>query len=240
MIFSVIHYYAAMKIFETDSETQTGTAALTKHTKRIHCQRCDRPQRTCICHWIVPVENRIDVLLLQHPLEVSHVKGSARLLHLGLQHSRLVIGEQFDEQELLSLLHAPLQSGEIAAPALLYPDDDGQQTCLPKAYEPNRLVILDGTWRKSRKMLHLNPLLRALPRIGLTDLPPSQYSIRKAHRNDQLSSYEAACHALARLERDEKKYAPSLHAFEGFVSQQASYMPANKDAPPSDTLPATV
>jgi DTW domain-containing protein YfiP len=54
-----------------------------------------------------------------------------------------------------------------------------------------QLVVLDGTWRKSRKMLHLNPLLRRLPRLSLEDVPASNYLIRKAHKVGQLSTLEA-------------------------------------------------
>jgi DTW domain-containing protein YfiP len=85
-----------------------------------------------------------------------------------------------------------------------------------------RLVVLDGTWRKSRKMLYLNPLLQQLPRLALRDLAPSHYLIRKAHRLDQRSTLEAACAALEQLEGDTGQFAPLLDAFDGFVAQQAN------------------
>ena len=59
-----------------------------------------------------------------------------------------------------------------------------------------RLVVLDGTWRKSRKMLYRNPGLQQLPRLALQDLPPGRYAIRKAQAPDQLSSFEAAARKL--------------------------------------------
>lgn len=199
-------------------------------TRRVHCARCLRPQRTCICRWIVPTDNDTEVLFLQHPLEVGHAKGSAQLLHQSLHRSRLAVGEQFDEAVLHALLYAPVPdapAGSVVVPALLYPAEQDADAVPPDfSSRPNRLVVLDGTWRKSRKMLHLNPLLRQLPRISLNDLPPSRYRIRKAHRADQLSSYEATCHALAQLEQNSGRYAPLLQAFDGFVAQQASYGPA--------------
>ncbi len=199
-------------------------------TRRAHCARCLRPQRTCICRWIVPTANDIEVLFLQHPLEVGHAKGSAQLLHQSLRRSRLAVGERFDEATLHALLYAAAPDAppcSVAIPALLYPSDPDADAAPPELpVSPNRLVVLDGTWRKSRKMLHLNPLLRQLPRISLADLPPSRYRIRKAHRADQLSSYEATCHALAQLERNPDRYATLLQAFDGFVAQQASYGPA--------------
>jgi DTW domain. len=42
------------------------------------------------------VAHRTEVLILQHPLEVHEAKGTARLLHLSLPHSRMVTGERFD------------------------------------------------------------------------------------------------------------------------------------------------
>lgn len=210
--------------------------------KRATCPTCLRPQAACICHWARPIEHAVEVLVLQHPLEVRSAKGSARLLHLSLPHSLLVVGEAFDSQQLHQLLHAPFPGAQDAMPrqaVLLYPQTP--EGVAPDAPQPAsidedmlrspsrlRLVVLDGTWRKSRKMLYLNPLLQALPRLSLTDAPPSQYRIRKAHRPDQLSTLEATCRALMQLEGDEQKFLPLLDAFDGFVrgfvDQQSAYI----------------
>jgi DTW domain-containing protein YfiP len=178
------------------------------------------------------------VLILQHPLEEKHAKGSARLLHLSLPNSRLLVGEVFDEQELDVLLHAPFApAAQRKRPILLYPDtpDDADMaqpaTSVDVARvgpEGLRLVVLDGTWRKSRKMLYANPLLQLLPRLALRETPASQYLIRKARGAHQLSTLEATCYALMQLERDDARYAPLLDAFNGFVAQQLSYREADK------------
>lgn len=206
--------------------------------KRLVCPRCMRPQQTCICRWSASIAHTVEVLILQHPLEAGHAKGSARLLNLSLPDSRMVVGEVFDEQELNMLLHAPFTPGAQGRhPILLYPEtphDAGMaQPAVPADLpwaEPGklRLVVLDGTWRKSRKMLYANPLLQALPRLALHDAPPSQYVIRKAHGTHQLSTLEASCYALMRLEADEAKYLPLLDAFKGFVAQQLSYREAGR------------
>jgi hypothetical protein len=88
-----------------------------------------------------------------------------------------------------------------------------------------QLVLLDATWRKARKMLALNPLLQALPRWGLRELPPSRYAIRKAQRPEQRSTLEAACLALGQLERDPNRYAALLSAFDGWVVESAARVP---------------
>ena len=160
------------------------------------------------------------VLLLQHPLEVAQAKGTARLLRLSLGQCQLEVGECFD----VPLLRRWLGDGA----ALLYPvtpgasPADAQATTTPA---PSCLVVLDGTWRKTRRMLQLNPLLQALPRCPFPDpsmLPPSRYAIRKAQRPGQRSTREATCRALGQLEGRPAHYAPLLQAFDGWVAAQAA------------------
>ena len=218
--------------------------------KRARCTICLRAQSACICHWITPVAadaQTVEVLILQHPLELHNAKNSARLLHLSLPHSRMVTGEVFDEKIFQSSppFAATNQQNRISQTSqspkfniLLYPDKphdipDKQAPGRPdlpvlkyeKLGETSqlRLIVLDGTWRKSRKILHLNPVLRQLPRLSLEAMPASRYLIRKAHRPDQLSTLEATCAALTQLERNGDKYQLLLKAFDGFVAQQLSY-----------------
>jgi DTW domain-containing protein YfiP len=208
--------------------------------KRPVCAQCLRPERTCICHWVRPLAPAVEVLILQHPLEVHQAKGSARLLHLCLRHSRLVVGESFDPNSLFELLHAPwpdsfhTQGVPLIQPVLLYPKQPAaaSNNLLPQPFDSRmmtqssivRLVVVDGTWRKSRKMLALNPVLQLLPRVSLEEPMPSQYTIRKAHLPGQLSTLEACCHALGRLENDAQKYMPLLQAFVSFIKEQIGYL----------------
>lgn len=194
--------------------------------RRATCGACLRAQSACICGWVRPLASPVELLILQHPLEVANAKNSARLLHLSVAGSVLVVGETFDADLLDTLLHA----GE-RTPLLLYPDTPG--TPAPAPLPPPdlvRLVVLDATWRKSRKMLYLNPVLQALPRLALSAMPASHYRIRKAHAPDQLSTLEASAHALGQIENDAARYAPLFAAFDGFVEQQAAYLPQSAPA----------
>lgn len=194
--------------------------------KRARCAVCLRAGSNCICRWIRPVDSAAALLVLQHPLEVGNAKNSARLLHLCVSGSALAVGEAFDAAELEALLHA-----DGRTPVLLYPETPGDGALpAPPPFTPTpagalRLVVLDATWRKSRKMLYLNPLLQRLPRLALLDVAPSGYRIRKAHAPHQLSSLEAAALALGQMEGDQEKFRPLFDAFAGFVEQQAAFMP---------------
>ena len=191
------------------------------------CRHCLRPQATCICRFVTPTATACEVLILQHPLEAHHAKNSARLLHLSLPGSRLVVGEAFDDAALQALmpddkttvlLYPPTAFEGHAAPAPL----DAAQLADPSQV---RLVVLDATWRKSRKMLHQSPALQRLPRLALDEVPDSRYAIRKAHAPGQLSTLEATCAALAQLEGNTARWQPLLEAFDGFVAQQRVFMP---------------
>ena len=156
------------------------------------------------------MDNSTALLLLQHPQEQQEAKGTAALLRLSLARCQVLVGEQFDAAAL----------GDLTRTALLYPGGDPSSS--PAAALPERLIVIDATWRKSRQMLAGNPLLQTLPRLTLRDLPPAPAyaALRKARLAEQLSTLEASVLALQQLEPQRERYAPLLSAFEGFVAEQ--------------------
>jgi DTW domain-containing protein YfiP len=166
------------------------------------------------------------VLILQHPLELGHAKNSAALLQLSLSHSRTVVGEAF------AALPLPQAGPDSRYTVLLYPPAHFEGHAPAPPLEPQRLqdpaglrlVVLDATWRKSRKMLHQSACLQGLPRLVLQQTPASRYSIRKAHKPGQLSTLEATCLALEQLEPGAVQCQVLLQAFDGFVAQRAAFL----------------
>ena len=167
------------------------------------------------------------MLVLQHPDEAREAKNSARLLRLSLARCRVVVGDVFEPEVLLSLL-----DGDVSGTALLYPPDTKIEGVAPTAtVRPRRLVLLDGTWRRSAQMLRANPLLQSLPRWSVAPADAARYAaLRRARRPDQLSTLEATCAALARIEGTTTRYAPLLDAFDRFVADRAAR--ASGAAPP--------
>jgi len=171
---------------------------------RAICTQCLRPQKTCICDLAIPVFSTVNIVVLQHPNEVAHPKGSVPLLSICLDQVSTYVGELFDVKQLDLVLSDCV---------LLYPPDVGPQSA-PDTKEqsqyidvsrqhpqrsacmPNKtLLVIDSTWRKSRKMMHLNPWLADLPRIGVSG-KTSAYHIRKAEVDGQLSTFESVVYAL--------------------------------------------
>ena len=52
------------------------------------CADCGKPLPLCICDSITPIENRVDLLILQHPQEQDRALGTARLAALPTFHWR--------------------------------------------------------------------------------------------------------------------------------------------------------
>lgn len=188
-------------------ETQTTT---TRH----YCASCRRPCRTCLCKLVLTVPTATELIIWQHPAECDHPKGSGRLLHLCLPNSRLVVGEKMSAQSL-----------EIEAEhcGLLYPV--GAEAPAPaRPAQMRQLLLLDATWRKSRRMLYVNPWLQQLPRVVLVGRS-SAYRIRKAEKNDQLSTFEAALAGLQMLE-PEAGLASLQPVFSDFVQHLQRFRPS--------------
>ena len=78
------------------------------------CPRCALPLPACLCRWITPTHNRVGLLVLQHPQEAQHAKGSVRLLQLSLANSRCVVGEHVPPAVLAGLLQPAVACGQIA------------------------------------------------------------------------------------------------------------------------------
>ena len=173
------------------------------------CPRCERAACLCALLPAAPLPHAVELLILQDPQERLQAKGTAPLLRWGLQRCALKVGEQFDPAALPSERHS----------WLLYPPSPGdppQASQVPPAPEDLRLIVLDGTWRKSRKLLHQNPWLAALPRLTVDAAKPARYgALRRAQRAGQLSTLEASLWALEQLEGP--RFEPLWLAFERFV-----------------------
>lgn len=187
---------------------------------RPRCERCQRPLDHCLCPLIPALDSRTRVVLLQHPSETRHALNTARLAALGLVNAELRVGEVFEGLD--ALLATP---GYRAV--LLFPGEQAQALSAYAGSEetPLMLIVPDGTWRKARKLLYLNPLLEALPKVTLAQVAPSRYRLRKAPEPGAVSTIEAVVHALNVLEQP-ACFEPLLRPFEFLIEGQIKAMGA--------------
>ena len=186
---------------------------------RPRCKTCARPLSHCLCHLIPRLWPDTQVLVIQHPDEASHALNTARLLVAGLVNAHLLVTESLaDHPDWVRRLSDSGWRNE-----LLFPGPDARELSVARDTRPRRLILLDGTWRKARKLLYLNPILQSLPQVRLASGLSSRYRLRKAPRADALSTIEAGAEALLLLhigfERD-RLLAP----FEALIDGQISAM----------------
>ncbi|MFC0710587.1 tRNA-uridine aminocarboxypropyltransferase [Azorhizophilus paspali] len=184
---------------------------------RSRCPRCTRPLGHCLCALVPRLSSRTRVLILQHPGEASHALNTARLAALALDNGELRVGETFPELEA-ELAHASRRS------CLLFPGTGAMPLAeLARDGAPLQLVVPDGTWRKARRLLHLNPQLAAMPRVALPEGLSSRYRLRKAPMVGALSTIEAIVCALNLLE-GAGRFDAMLRPFEALIEGQIAAM----------------
>ena len=195
--------------------------------KRVLCNGCLRPIPACICGLVQPVRSRLTLGILQHPQEVRQAKGTAQLAQkcLGCD---LWVGEDMRD---LTELQAWLNQRPTY---LLYPPDEANPNTLSTAQLADtpgeiQVLIVDGTWRKTYKMLQMNPQLAALPRITLKPTASSAYAIRKTPNEQSLSTLEAIYTLLCQVDMENAQtYWPLKQAFDEFVAQRLAFMPSTR------------
>lgn len=184
---------------------------------RVACLRCARPIDHCLCALAPSLLSRSRIVILQHPDEAGHALNTARLAALGLRNARLLVGETFAAQDYLLPGYSPY---------VLFPGPqalDARALAARHELAPRLLLVLDGTWRKARSLLHCNPELAALPRLALSDVPASRYRIRHAREVGALSTIEAVVHALNMLDAPDN-FDALLKPFDALIEGQIAAM----------------
>ncbi len=132
------------------------------------------------------------VLILQHPSEQKQALATVPLLQLCLSPLQVLVAETFSDSEVIQALLKNKQNCRV-----LFPSENSQEWALGGTLEESNLenidilIVLDGTWRKAKKMWHLNPWLHDFPCISLTNVPESQYQIRSSSVAGGVSTLEA-------------------------------------------------
>jgi DTW domain-containing protein YfiP len=162
------------------------------------------------------VDNRIAILILQHPQEHDRVLGTAQLVVDSLANARLTVGLSW--RNLSHALKSPaearnwgvlyLGSAETRmrrGGPLIALDRKGQPLSDQQAARTDLegLVVLDGNWAQAKALWWRNPWLIKLRRFVVVPDRPSLYrELRREARPDALSTLEAVALALSVLERD--------------------------------------
>lgn len=166
------------------------------------CPRCWIRHEFCLCAEIPQVATRTQVVIVRHAREADKSTGTARMAGLALPNSAMIdFGEESEpvDDEL-----KPFTDGAW----LLFPAEEDAPP-LPVT-PPKSLIVIDGTWRQTRRMLKKLPSLVGLPRMALPAKATAPLRLRESTSPDNRSTLEAIADGLTLLE-GEAVGAP-LHA----------------------------
>lgn len=180
------------------------------------CERCSRPACACLCAHLHPIETRTRLVILQHPRERRVAIGTAQMARLCLTRSELHVGVDWDLDGPLARSLADPERPAI----LLYPGEGAIDIVRHPPPGPVTLVVVDGTWSQTKKMVRRSPLLSALPRYAFVPPRPSEYRIRKEPDATSVATIEAVMHALTALEGDPERFARLLDPFRAMIDFQ--------------------
>jgi DTW domain-containing protein YfiP len=183
---------------------------------------------------VEPIDNRLFVLILQHPQEKKEALATAALTRALLSRAELVVGLSWpnlsralghsvdpnrwavlylgsarpaavgDTREIIAFN----RRGEVAA---------DQETMLRGL---DGVVVLDGTWKEAKTLWWRNPWLLKLRRLVLNPHRRSRYGrIRREPRREALSTLEAVALLLNHLDGGPEIEAVLLGALDRLIAE---------------------
>jgi DTW domain-containing protein YfiP len=199
------------------------------------CPHCLKARALCVCDSVEPVENRLSVLILQHPQEQDRALGTARLAVQHFRDAVLRIGLSWPS--LSKALGRPV--ADPSRWAILYLgsakvrdlDTDADIVALTRKGEVAErqrvifeqlegVILLDGTWSQAKALWWRNPWMLKCQRVILGPKRPSRYgALRREPRSDGLSTIEAAAMLIAHLEKRPDIEAALTASFERMLAR---------------------
>jgi DTW domain-containing protein YfiP len=202
------------------------------------CPRCQKPLAVCVCDAVAPLDNRVEVVVLQHPQEQDKVLGTGLLTTLHLRRARFriglswsslsaAVGRPVDPKRWAVLYLGPI---EHAAPAgdLIVADAKGgplaDQSGARAALEG--ILLLDGSWSQAKTLWWRNPWVLKARHLIIGPTTPSLYGkLRREPRRDGLSTLEATAFALSRIEGRPDIEAAMLSTFRRMLQRYRDSRP---------------
>lgn len=183
---------------------------------RKYCSNCLKVEKACFCHKVCKFDNLTKVIILQHPNEAKHALNTAKIAQLSFTNSKLFIGEDFTNH---SELNEILKKDECY---LLFPTESSQSIEEFKKPRNMTLIIIDGSWKKAKKIFYLSKNLQSLFALKFKTIHEGRYQIRKEPKKGYISTLEAITFALETL--DQKNYQDVFIAFDYMIDYQVDKM----------------
>jgi len=143
-------------------------------------------RRLCICDELPLLELPFELVVVQHAAEKNSLSNTGTLAARVFRPSRVVA--------------YPGDEAMAAGPPglLLYPQSDAEPLSPAHLARMERLVVLDATWRRARRMYRKIPALRGLRTVAVVGVEP-RWILRRPPAPGRLNTAEAVAGALSAL-----------------------------------------
>jgi DTW domain-containing protein len=183
---------------------------------------------------VEPIDNRLFVLVLQHPQEKREVQATAAAACAALRRAALVVGLSWPN--LVRALGGPADARQWAVlylgsarPAALGLEREIivlDRAGMPMADQDGMLrglegvVLLDGSWSEAKTLWWRNPWLLRLRRLVLNPPHRSRFGrVRREPRHEALSTLEAAALLLRHLDAGPAVEAALLDRLDRLIAE---------------------
>jgi DTW domain-containing protein YfiP len=190
---------------------------------------------------IEPIDNRLFVLILQHPQEKREVLATAAATCAALRRAALVVGLSWPN--LARALGRPADGRQWAALYLgsVRPAAFGlereiivvDRAGMPTADQDEKLrglegiVLLDGSWSEAKTLWWRNPWLLRLRRLVLDPRHRSRFGrVRREPRREALSTLETAALLLKHLDGGPEIEGALLNRLDRLIAEARTARPA--------------
>lgn len=181
-----------------------------------------------------PVDNKVTILVLQHPQEQDRVLGTAGLLAGALANAKVVVGLSW--RNLPHALGAPAEPRNWGVLYLGSTQTKGKGPLVAVSSKgealPDQataraglrgLIALDGNWAQAKALWWRNAWLTKLRRFVVVPDGPSLYGdLRREARPDAVSTLEAVALSLQVLEGDAAVREKLLVPFRALLAKARS------------------
>lgn len=213
-------------------------AALATPTHRVVCPQCRKAVSTCYCARLKPFRAPVDFVILQHPEEARNTIATARMAHLSITNSKLLVGKDFSaDRRVLDLF-----ADETLRHVMLYPSP--QATPIERLFDKRdegprddrRLVfwLLDAKWCKVPQMLRLSPNIKKMPMAVFKPSIASRFQIRRQPNPACLSTIESIHLVIDLVQKTlgsgDRAHDALLDVFDWFVDFQLAFVGPGVDS----------
>ena len=200
---------------------------------------------------VEPIDNRLFVLVLQHPQEKREVLATAAETCAALRRAALVVGLSWPN--LARPLGRPADAGQWAVlylgsarPAAFAVEREIivlDRAGMPAADQDAMLrglegvVLLDGSWSEAKTLWWRNPWLLRLRRLVLNPRHRSRFGrVRREPRREALSTLEAAALLLKHVDGGSEIDAALLDRLDRLITDAGAARPAQARKTARSTL----